>query len=271
MVEVTTALQTEAAKYLEALGVDYEKLPKDELDLFGVSFKRQFVQGYPQREITDIFSRHTREILMGAMIARGEMDAAFGGMFPGSNQIGMGEIRSCYLGLGDDWEDIYRVKQGVGNTATAYWTTGSPRNWIHAGTSYLGGTDGNPIRIQENQVTVAVAVGSKHPSPKLESLYFEIDGKPKPLVPCHFGTRMATFGGLPIKEFDDAIILYDGKEFLAKVFFSDYFPESVSEVIDFPYPLGVSFIKEPELRVQDPYNLIGKADYRTAHKLVVPA
>ena len=266
MVKADSALQNEAARYLNELGIDFEKLDSAELDLFNVSFNRQFLQAFPQREIVNIFDRHTREILMGAMIAMKEMGASFDGMFPGSNKIGMGEIRACYLGVGDDWEDIYRATGG-----TTYWATGTPQNWIHAGTTYLAGSAGNPIRIQENQVTVIVAVGSKHPSPKLESVYVEIDGKPKPLVVCHFATRMATFGALPIKELDDAIILYDGKEFLAKLFYSDYFGGSVSQVTDYPFPLGVSFIKEPELRVQDPYSLIGTTAARDAHKLVVPA
>ena len=259
-------LQVDAASYLKKLGVDYEKLTAEELDLFEISFNRQFVLGFPQREIVDIFARHKREILMGAMIARAQMDTAFDGMFPGSNKIGMGEIRACYLGIGDDWEDIYRIYKGT----QSYWTVGSPQNWIHSGTTYLGGTAGSPVRIDENQVTVAVALASKHPSPKLESVYLEIDGKPKPIIVTHFGTRMSTFGAIPVKELDDAILLYKNKEILAQLFFSDVFGASVTEIIDFPFLYGVSFIKEPQLRVHDPYNLIGTSDARTAHKIVVP-
>lgn len=262
---MSATLQSEAANYLKKLGIDYEELTKDELDIFEVSFTRQFVQPFPQREIVDIFVRHKREILMGAMVAKAQMDTAFDGMFPGSNKIGMGEIRACYLGIGDDWEDIYRATGG-----TAYWTPGSSRNWVHAGTTYLAGTAGNAVRIFENQVTIIVAVGSKHPSPKLESVYFEVDGKPKPIVNCHFGPKLAAFGCIPIKELDDAILLRENTEFLAKVFFSDYMPEAVTQVIDFPYLLGASFIKEPQLRVHDPYSLIGTAAARDAHLLVKP-
>ena len=259
-------LQSEAAKYLDLLGVDYEKLTSDELGLFDVSFERQFVLAFPQREVVDIFARHKREVLMGLMIARGQMDAAFDGMFPGSNKIGMGEIRACYLGIGDDWEDITRIYGG----AQGYWNVGTPQPWISSGTTYLGGSSSNPVRIEENQVTVAVAIGSKHVSPKLESVYLEIDGKAKPIIPCHFATRMVPYGAIPIKEFDDALILHKNKEILARVFFSDAFGETVSKVIDFPYLLGVSFIREPELRVQDPYDLVGTAAFRATHKLVVP-
>jgi len=269
MVEATTEMQDEASEYLKKLGIEHEKLGSTELDLFNVSFNRQFIQAFPQREIIDIYARHIREILMGAMIAKKQMTTAFGGMFPGSNQIGMGEVRACYLGVGDDWEDIYRI-QGAQRT---YWPTGSVQHWIHAGTAYLNTYPtgwGNPVRIEENQVTVIIAIGSKHPSPKLESAYITIDGKPKPLIVTHFGTRMATFGALPVKELDDAIILYEGKEFYASVFFSDHFGEAVSQVTDYPFPLGASFIKEPELRVQDPASLIGTEAARDAHKLIVP-
>ena len=259
-------LQSEAARYLDELGVDFEKLTSAELDLFEVSFTRQFVLAFPQREIADIFVRHKREVLMGAQIARAQMDTAFDGMFPGSNKIGMGEIRACYLGIGDDWEDITRIYAGV----QGYWNVGTPQPWISSGATYLAGSSANPVRIDENQVTVAVAIGSKHVSPKLESVYLEIDGKPKPIIPCHFATRMAPFGAIPIKELDDALILYKNKEILAKVFFSDAFGATVSSVTDYPYLLGASFIKEPQLRVQDPYNLIGTAAIRTAHKIVLP-
>jgi len=258
------ALQREAAKYLADLGVEYAELTKDELDLFEMSFTRQFVLGSPEREIADLYLRHKQEILMGAMVAKQQMDTAFDGMFPGSNKIGMTEIRAAYLGVGDDWDDIYRITNG-----TAYWTPGTANNWIHSGTTYLGGTAGNPIRLYDNLVCVIIGVASEHPSPKLESVYFEIDGKPKPVVPCRFAKRAKTFNSFPIKELDDAILLYKGKEFLAKVFFSDA-GGTVSQVIDYPYPVGAAFVKEPALRVLDPYSLIGTAAARDAYLLVKP-
>jgi len=259
-----SSLQTQAASYLDKLGIEYEKLTKDELDLFQVSFTRQFILSNPYREVADILVRHQREILMGAMVAKAQMDTSFDGMFPGSNKFGMTEIRAAYLGVGDDWDDIYRITNG-----TPYWTPGEANNWIHSGTTYLGGTAGNPIRFYDNLVCVIVGIASEHPSPKLESVYFEIDGKPKPIVPCRFSTRKKTYDAFPVKELDDAILLYKGKEFLAKVFFSDA-GGTVSQVIDYPYPVGVAFIKEPALRVLDPYNLIGTAAARDANLLVKP-
>jgi len=117
---------------------------------------------------------------------------------------------------------------------------------------------------------VIIGFGSKHLSPKLESVYIELDDKPKPVIPTQFSFKL-NYGALPIKELDDAIILKKGNEFLAKVFFSDYSPGSVSEVIDFPYPIGVAFVKEPVLRTQDPYELIGTSAARDVYLLVKPA
>jgi len=248
------SLQNKAARYLDELGISYEKLTEDELEVFEASFNRQFVLAFPQREIKDLFLRHKQEILMGAMVAKDQMSAAFEGQFPSSNKIGMCDIRAGFLGIGDDWEDA------------GSWTTGSPQNWIHSGTTLLGGTSGNPIRIGENAVHVVIAVGSKHPSPKLESVYFEIDGKPKPVITTHFATRLVPYGALPIKELDDAILLYKNKELLAKCFFSATFGSTVT---DYPYLLGASFIKEPQLRIQDPYTLCGTSAARDAHKVVL--
>jgi len=127
---VDASTQDEAARELKALGIDYEKLTDDELELFNISFQRQFVWTFPHREIREMYARHEKEILMGAMIGKKQMDTSFDGMFPGSNKMGMTEVRAAFLGVGDDWEDIYRATGG-----TAYWTPGSPQNWIHAGTT----------------------------------------------------------------------------------------------------------------------------------------
>jgi len=257
-------LQAKAAKALDDKGIDHERLTPDELRLFDLSFERQFLVSNPHREVAEVLARHKSGILAGAMVAKAQMDAAFDGMFPRSNNIGMTDIRAAFLGVGDDWDDIYRITNG-----TNYWTPGSAQNWIHSGTTYLGGTAGHPVRIYDNLVVVIVAIASEHPSPKLEAVYCEIDGKPKPVITCRFSKYKNTYEAFPIKELDDDLLLYKGKEFLAQTFFSDQ-GGTLTQVVDYPYPVGAAFVREPALRVLDPYNLIGTSAARDAYLLVKP-
>lgn len=243
---------SEATRELEASGVDYERLRDNELKKFESSFERQFVRANPYREMRELYLRHQNEILMGAMIARAQMDAGFDGQFPGSNRIGMHDIRAAYMGIGDDWEDC------------GTFTTGSAQNWIHSGTSILGGTDGNPIRIGKNAVHVVIAIGSLTPSPKLEAAYMEIDGNPYPVITL-FPWKYVPFDVMPVKELDYGVILNENKEFLVKVIATTQHGATVSDV---PCLIGASFIKEPQMRKLDTYDLIGTASNRDTHEIV---
>jgi len=155
-------LQAEAKTLADDLGLVVKELSDKELKKFGKSFERQFVLAFAEREIVDIYMRHQGEILLGAMVAKQQMDAEIDGEMPLSGKIGMLPIRAAYLGIGDDWEDADLVD--------GPFATGSPQNWIHSGTTLMGGTSGNPIKIGENAVHVVIAFGSLHPSPKIESV-----------------------------------------------------------------------------------------------------
>jgi len=226
-------------------------LTDKELVRFGRSFERQFIRALPTRQMSDIHLRHIKEALLGGMLAKEQMDAEIQGETPGSNKTGGPiAIRACFLGVGDDWEDIY----GIYSAAQGAWSTGAVQSWIHSGTTLMAGTDHNPIKIGENAVHVIYGISSIHASPKLESLQFTIDGKLKPMLYCGFAQKHAVGHTQRIKELDNAIILRKDTTFLAKVFFSSAFGDEVDYVVDFPVLYGVSYIKEPALRVLDPTN-----------------
>jgi len=235
-------LQEQQAKALEMArqrGYTVRELSEAELKAFGRAFERQFILQFEEREIVEMYKRHIGEILLGAMIAKEQMDATIGGEQPESNQIGGPLVmRACWIGIGDDWEDAAPI------------TTGSPQNWIHSGTTLMGGTAGNAVKIGKNAVHVVIGVGSLHPSPKIESIFFEIDGKDKPILV----TMPMKRSGLRVKEFDTAFILKQGTTILAKVFISAAFGSSVD---DYPYLIAASFINAAQLRVHDPANVPG--------------
>jgi len=226
-------------------------LTDKELVRFGRSFERQFIRSLPTRQMADIHLRHIKEALLGGMLAKEQMDAEIQGETPGSNKTGGPlAIRACFLGIGDDWEDIFGIYSG----AQGSWSTGAVQSWIHSGTNLMAGTDHNPIKIGENAVHVIYGISSIHASPKLESLQFTIDGKLKPLLYCGWAQKHAVGHTQRIKELDNAIILRKDTTFLARVFFSSAFGDEVDFVTDFPVLYGVSYVKEPALRVLDPTN-----------------
>jgi len=245
------AMQKEAVEYAKAMGLTVEELTDPELSAFGIAFDRQFVLQMPEREIVSMYQRHQKEILLGAMIAKAQMRANVEGQMPGSGRVGGPvPIRACFLGVGDDWEDA------------APFSTGAPANWIHAGTSLLGGTAGEPVRIGQNAVFVVFGVGSLHPSPKIESIQFTIDGKTKPVIITGWSQKTS---GLRVNEFDKAMIWKKGTTVLAKVFISAAYGSSAD---DYPYLIGAAYILEPALRILDAHEFCGTDAAREVYKVV---
>lgn len=197
----------------------------------------------------DIHLRHMKEALLGGMIAKVQMETEIDSEIPASNKVGGPiPIRAPFLGVGDDWEDILSIYGGVQGA----WTTGILQHWIHSGTTLMGGTNGNAVRIGENAVHVIYAVDSIHTSPKLNAVQFTIDGKQKPMLNLAWAQKSAPAMSQQVKEFDNAIVLKKDTTFLADVFISGAFGAAVAQVVDFPTLYGVSYIKEPALRVLDP-------------------
>ncbi|GAI60140.1 unnamed protein product [marine sediment metagenome] len=240
--------QDEARQLADDLAIVTSDLTGKELTRFGRSYSRQFVRALPTRAMADIHIRHIKEGLLGAMIAKSQMKAEIQGETPGSNKVGGPlPIRACYLGVGEDWEDI----DGIYDSLRQTWAPGTAQNWIHAGTRLMGSVAasvGNAVRIGENAVHVIYGLSSIHASPKLESVQFTIDGKTKPSIYCGWAQKHAMGHTQRIKELDNAIILREDTTFKAEVFFSRAFGATVTEVLDFPVLYGVSYVKEPAMR-----------------------
>ena len=259
------AMQGDARSLAEDLGITTRDLGDKELTRFGRSFERQFIQALGDREMVDIHLRHQKEALLGAMIAKEQMDAEIDSEQPASNKIGGPlAIRACWLALGDDWEDLYSIY----NTAQGAWTTGAPQHWIHSGTQLGGGTAGAvPVRIGANAVHVVYALSSIHASPKIENIQFTIDGKLKPLLLTMWAQKHAPGLQQRIKELDNCYLFKKDTTVYSSVFISDAFGELVSMVTDFPVLYGVSYIKEPALRISDP-NKVTRVIIGATHEVV---
>ncbi len=251
--ETLQSYQGEARVLADDLAIVTRDLKDKELTRFGRSFERQFVRSLPTKEMIDVHLRHIKEGLLGAMVAKEQMDAEVQGETPGSNKCGGPlAIRACWFGIGDDWEDIGSIYGTAAARGQGAWTTGAAQWWIHSGTLLMGGTDTNPIRIGENAVHVIYGLSSIHASPKLESVQFTIDGKLKPMLYCGFAQKHAVGHTQRIKELDNAIVVRKDTTLKVQVFFSEAYGDVSEYVTDFPVLYGVSYIKEPALRLLDP-------------------
>jgi len=235
------SLMADARTLADDLGVVTRDLTDKELTRFGRSFERQFIRNLPERAVVDIHIRHKAEALLGAMIAKEQMNSEIDDEQPASNKIG-----------------------GPLAIRANAWTTGSAQNWIHSGTTLMGGTAGNAIRIGENAVHVIYGIGDTHPSPKLESVRFTIDGKQKPILNCFFAQKINPGAVRAVKELDNAYIFKRDTTVLAEVFISHAYGAPSTYQTTYPRLFGVSFIKEPALRLLDPANLPG-VRYEVVH------
>ena len=242
-------MQVDAEELASDLGIVTRSLTDKELIRFDRSFERQFKAGVSLTFLQDIYIRHQREALLGGIIAKEQMDADVDGETPASNKIGGPlPIAAQWQGVGDSWEDIDGIYSGAQGT----WTTGACQNWIHSGTYLTGGTDGNAVKIGTNAVHIIFGLGSLHASPKVETVQFTIDDKAKPCLYPWWAQRQAPGYTQRVKELDNAFILKKDTTFLAQLYISRAFGEASANQSDYPMLFGVSYIKEPALRLQDP-------------------
>ena len=240
------------------LGVTTRDLTPKELTRFGRSYDRQFITVYPERELSDIYKRHEAEALLGAMIAKEQMDAEVDDEQPASNKIGGPlPIEASHFGIGDDWEDLNSIYATLVPGQNA-WTTGTPQFWIHSATLLMGGLLPNAIRIGQNAVHVVFGIETTHDSPRIEAFQFTIDGKQKPKVTTFWQPR--TLQGAPhaVKELDNAYVFKRDTTVLATLMISGAFGAPSALQTDFPRLVGVSYIKEPALRLLDPVTGVGR-------------
>ena len=255
------SMQNDARSLGEDLGITTRDLTDTELIRFDRAFERQFVAGNLVAPLAEIHSRHIREAMLGAMIAKEQMDATIDGEQPASNKVG-GPVppMAPWFIVGDNWEDILGIYAG----AQGSWSTGTAQDWIHSGSSLGGGAAGNAIRFGDNAVHVIYGIYSLHSSPKIEAVQFVIDGKTKPILELFWAQRCAPSENMKIKELDSAFIWKRDTTVKAQVFIGNAFGNLSTHQEDYPALLGVSFIKEPALRLLDPATIVGTR-YEVCH------
>ena len=232
---------SDAEKIIEDVGIVGQKPDQKEMETITNSLNAYYKILFAERSdvYTPIIKEHLADILVGAYVAKGQMDAEIDGMFPKSSKLGVVPIRAAYLGIGKDWDDAAPFK------------TGEIVNWIHSGTTFLGGTVGNPIQIGRNQVTVIFAFGVMTPEMHFESLKLSLNGDERPIIELD----LAKLGDVPVVDFDGAILLKRGTTLKATLYATDHYG---TEIADVPYFMGVSFIPEDILRLQDPTTIPGQ-------------
>jgi hypothetical protein len=227
-----------AVNAADEYGVDISGAALNEVDRRAiVSLFESFKEKYYEREYIEMFADRLPEIVLGALVAKAQMKAQIEGEFPSPNSIaGPVPIEAFHVGVGEDWED--------GFDAAAF-TTGAAVNWIHSGTPYMGGTDNYAVKVGENMVVVVLGFGTLHTSPKINAVQFTIDGKLKP--PQRMGAVLK-ISQRKYKRFPKAMLWKKDTTVLGNTFAATAFGATTT---DFPYLIGVSYIKEPAYRLLD--------------------
>jgi len=225
------------------LPYSFKPLEPHELKTLADWFNRAAYYAFPEKEVREVWLRHRAEIILGCMIAKDQFNVDFGGEEPEAGQFGITFTAAPYLGVGEDWDDM------------STWTTGSEQNWIHSGTTYLGGTAGNPIKVGENALHVIIGYMSLHPSPKIWKIKFKINGSEQPAIDVSHVVRV---GDIHLREFAKAKIWPKNTTILGTLFISPAFGSSVEDI---PALIGVTFLPAEQLRLIDPAD-IKKSDHK---------
>ena len=211
------------------LGLQVEDFTVEETKEFLLSFNRMFRLHVMPRVITEIFNSRMTEIRLAAKVAKAQFNASFGGETPDSGQYGMVITRAGYFGIGDDWGDARPLDAG------------SITYIIDSGTTRMGGTSGNPVRIGGNAVHLILAQGTFSQNPITEATRFIIDTKIKSAIPVWFHYLVSD---LKIKELDKVRLFKKGTTVAWQAFSRQGGPDA-------NYLLGVSFLPEAQLRELD--------------------
>lgn len=148
-------------------------LQDDELLAFNISFNRAIRAGpaYNDPVYQSIFLRHRADLLLGLLIAKTQMQGQFTGTAGKAGIVAEWGFRAGYWGKGDSWRGSYIS------------TGGSMQNWVHSGSTQLGGVAGNPVLFGENVVFVVLGWGAVA-ADTTETILFQdtIDNAPQPVT-----------------------------------------------------------------------------------------
>lgn len=215
-------------------------LEDSELLSFDGSFKRSLlssVQAYNPEAYFSIFDRHIVELMLCAMIAKQQMDLPFRGPEASEGFGAEFDFRAGWLGQGDGWFSAFPT------------TAGAIQNWIHSGSTQLGGTAAAPLRIRRNAVFCILGYALITPDiPRVQDVVEYIDTAQLPVVNGK-STWAQTMNGqnYRFRELDKARILNLGKTFRTEIFNE----RTVSTVAEYAQPIGALFTTVNNLRQRD--------------------
>lgn len=210
-----------------------DELSENEILAFFLSFTRSIRYGFQSYDnaVTNIHTRHITDYALALLVAKQQMVGDYQGTEGTEGIVGEFDPRGFYFGMGNGW----RTKDGTtANYSTSNVTTTS-NNWIHSGSSLLGGTSGNPIQIGKSAVHCIVGYAFYSDDlVRTTELHEQVNRRPLALVSIH-GTIEQHNLNYPCKvvETDRPRFLRENTTFLVKVN-NDQAPSSG----EFAFPLG---------------------------------
>lgn len=154
--------------------IDGVQLSDKELTDFDKSMTkvvRRANQGEDGLVINSIFMRRRVEILIGLLAAKKLFQLAFHGTEPADGFGVMWNPEAGIFGKGRDWDSDSSI------------TGGAPVNWIHSGSTQLGGSAGNPIAIGSSVFHVVLGFADYSiDTPRIIKFLEQINAAPLPAV-----------------------------------------------------------------------------------------
>jgi len=183
--------------------------------------------------VAEKLDEYRDEINSAAQIARAQFEQKFGGLNPESGRFAISRIHSGYFGY-DSWEDVPSLTGGSLNS----WIDDDTPNNLSSGQSGLQ----NPLKVGEQAVHVIMGIGTYHDSPKTTAVKMEINESPRASIKTKYEF---TRTDVQVKWLDRAIILPENALFAAQAY-------ADSDGDDFPFFVGVSFLKNRAAQEADP-------------------
>lgn len=214
---------------------DRQQLTDEEQGLLDRAFERglEDTRDVNTETVREKLDEYRHEIEVGAEIARSQFDQMFGGVNPSSGRYAISRAHSGYFGW-DSWENAPSLTGGQLND----WLDDDTPDNLTSGTSGFG----SPLKVGEEAVHVIVGFGTYHDSPKVSAIKPEVNEEPRPSVKVKYEwTKTDT----QIKWLDRALILPENALFAAQLY-------AENGGTDFPYPVGVSFVKNRAAQIADP-------------------
>lgn len=147
-----------------------EELSSDEQAIFDEEWDSFISRQYPQRELIDVFERHKSQVVEALKIAKYQIEADFGGINAGTNEIGWSSIQPNFI-----------LATGTPTYSTSTWR----KNYLTSDVTTMWkdfvGASGSQRQLSKYATMILLGVYDPVDVPKISAMKATIKGKEYPI------------------------------------------------------------------------------------------